>query len=95
MIEQAELAIDKLIQRSQISTAGSPAFYIGWYYSWIGEVDSAFYWLGNAYENNSPEFPHFKVDPAFNSLKDDDRYWDLYERTGHTAYDDYMASKSN
>ena len=37
--------------------------------------------------------PWLKVNPAFNSLKDDPRYWDLYERTGHKAYDDYMASK--
>jgi len=31
---------------------------------------------------------------AFDILKDDDRYWDLYERTGHKAYDDYMATQS-
>jgi len=61
----------------------------------IGEVDSAFYWLEKAYKNKSPEIPWLKVDPVFRNLKDDDRYWDLYERTGHKAYDDYMASKGD
>ena len=28
-----------------------------------------------------------KVDPMFKNLKDDKLYWDLYERTGHNAYD--------
>jgi TolB-like protein len=91
--EQAQLVISQLIEKSDTTSAGSPAFFIGWYYSWIEEMDSAFYWLEKAYINRSPEMPWLKVDPAFNSLKEDPRYWDLYERTGHKAYDDYMASK--
>jgi len=83
-----------LIRKSDTSAVGSPAFFTGWYYSRIGEVDSAFYWLEKAYNNRSPEMPWLKADPAFNNLKDDDRYWDLYERTGHKAYDEYMASKN-
>ena len=61
----------------------------------MGQVDSAFYWLERAFRNRSAEMPWLKVDPAFDILKDDDRYWDLYERTGHKAYDDYMATQSN
>ena len=91
--ELAKEIISQLIEKSDKTTVGSPAFFTAWYYSWIGEVDSAFYWLEKAYGNNSPEFPWFKVDPAYNSLKDDPRYWDLYERTGHKAYDDYLASR--
>jgi hypothetical protein len=67
---------------------------LGWYYSYIGAKDSAFYWLNRAVKVRSPEMAHLKLDPAFKSLRDDDRYMDLYERTGHKAYDDYMASKS-
>jgi len=85
--------VNQLIAKSDTTSAGSPAYFTGWYYSWIGEVDSAFHWLEKAYNNHSPELPWLKVDPAFNNLKDDDRYWDLYERTGHKAYDDYMAGK--
>jgi len=90
---QTRLIINQLIKKSDTTSVGSPAFFTGHYYSWIGEVDSAFYWLEKAYNNRSPEMPWLKMDPAFNSLKDDPRYWDLYERTGHKAYDDYMASE--
>ena len=93
--QQALPIIEQLKDLSDETSAGSPAYFTGWYYSSIGEVDSAFCWLEKAYNNRSPEMPWLKVDPAFNSLKEDDRYWDLYERTGHKAYDDYMASKNN
>ena len=90
--EQAQLIINELSHKSDTTSVGSPAFFIGWYYSSIGEMDSAFYWLEKAFNNRSIEMPWLKVNPAFDSLKDDERYWDLYERTGHKAYDDYIAS---
>jgi TolB-like protein/Tfp pilus assembly protein PilF len=93
-LEKAQEIISQLIDKSITTAVGSPAFYTGWYYSWTGELDSAFYWLEKAVQNRSPEIPWLKADPAFNNLKDDPRYWDLYERTGHKAYEDYMASKS-
>ena len=89
----AKEIISQLIEKNDTTSVGSPAFFTGWYYSWIGEVDSAFHWLEKAYNNRSPEMPWLKANPAFNILKEYDRYWDLYERTGHKAYDDYMASK--
>ena len=88
-------AINQLIDKSNETTAGSPEYFTGWYYSGIGEVDSAFYWLEKAFEKRSPEFPTLKVDPVFKNLKGDDRYWDLYERTGHKAYDEYLAGIKN
>lgn len=94
-LHQARSIINQLISKSDKTSVGSPDYFTGWYYSGMGDKDSAFYWLEKAYENRSPEFPWLKVDPAFNSLKDDPRYWDLYERTGHKAYDDFMASKDN
>jgi TolB-like protein len=92
--DQARAMIGKLIARSDTTSVGSPDYFIGWYYSWIGEPDSAFYWLDEAVENRSPDLTWLKVDPAFNNLKNDPRYWSLYERTGFKAYDDYMASKN-
>lgn len=89
----ARSIIHQLKQQAEKSAIMSPAYFTGLYYSWIGELDSAFLWLEKAYKNRSPEMPWLKVNPAFNSLKEDDRYWDLYERTGHKAYDDHMASK--
>jgi len=91
--EKARNIIGKIIQRSDTTASQSPAFFLGWYYGWIEEQDSAFYWLEKAVKNRSIEIPWLKVDPAFNSLKDDPRYWNLYERTGHKAFDDYMASR--
>jgi TolB-like protein len=90
---RAQKIINMLEVLSEETSAMSPCYFTGWYYSATGKVDWALYWLENAYRNRSPEIPWLKVDPAFNSLKDDPRYWDLYERTGHKAYDDYMARK--
>ena len=88
--QQAQATINKQIDKSKEISAGSPEYFIGWYYSGIGEVDSALYWLEKAFDNRSAEMPWLKADPVFKSLKNDDRYWDLYERTGHKAYDEYM-----
>ena len=87
--QQAQNIVSELINISKVTKAGSPEYCLGWYYSGIGEVDSAFYWLEKAYQNRSPEMPWLKVTPVFNNLKNDPRYWDLYERTGHKAYDEY------
>jgi tetratricopeptide (TPR) repeat protein len=88
--QQAQAIINQLINKSKETSVGSPEYFAGWYYSGIGEVDSAFYWLEKAYNKHSPEMPFLKVTPVFKNLKNDDRYWDLYARTGHKAYDEYM-----
>jgi len=63
--QKAQSIIDQLIEKSDTSLAGSPEFYTGWYYSGIGKIDSAFYWLEKAYSNRCPEIPWLKVDPGF------------------------------
>jgi len=90
---EAQQVVERMKERSDTTSAMSPAFFLGWYYSGINELDSAFLWLEKAYRTRNSEIPWLKVDPGFNNLKDDSRYWDLYERTGHKAYDDYMASR--
>lgn len=90
--KEAQKIINQQITKSDSTSAGSPAYFLGWYCSWLGKLDSAFYWLEKAYEHKSFEFHHLKVNPAFNNLKNDPRYWDLYERTGHKAYDDYRSN---
>jgi len=87
--QKAQTIISQLIDKSKQRSGGSPEYFTGWYYSGISKVDSAFFWLEEAYKKRSPEFPWLKVDPVFNCLKNDNRYWDLYERTGHKAYDEY------
>jgi len=92
-VEAARLQIDELKTMSDTTNVGSPAFFIGFYYSSINESDSAFYWLEKAYANHSAEYAWLKAYPEFQNIKNDNRYRDLYERTGHKAYDDYMASR--
>jgi tetratricopeptide (TPR) repeat protein len=91
--DAANALLQELRDLDNESAQGSPDFYLGKYYSWTGDADSAFFFLEKAYRNRSTEMPWLKADPAFISLKDDPRYRDLYERTGHKAYDDYMAIK--
>lgn len=92
--DKAKSVLDQLIYQGNELGPSSPNYFLGWYYSHMGEVESAFYWLERAFRNRSAELPWLKVEPAFDILKDDDRYWDLYERTGHKAYDDYMATQA-
>lgn len=88
---RARSIINQLIAKSDTTSAMSPDFFTGWYYSGIGQVDSAFYWLEKAYKNSSAEMPWLKVDPVLKNIRSDSRYRDLYSRTGHKAYDDYQA----
>jgi tetratricopeptide (TPR) repeat protein len=91
--DQAEKIISKLAAMSNVTTAGSPDYFAGWYYSGIGKADTAFYWLEKAYKNRSYQLAWLKTDPVFRNLKADSRYLDLYERTGHKAYDDYITNR--
>lgn len=91
--EEAYSLLADLRKMTDESGDGWPEYYLGKFYSWTNELDSAFYFLEKASRNNCSEMPWLKVDPAFNSLKEDPRYWELYERTGHKTYDEYMASK--
>jgi TolB-like protein/Tfp pilus assembly protein PilF len=88
--QKAREIINQLIEKNDTTKAGSSDFYTAWYFSGIGQVDSAFRWLEEAYQSRSPEMPSLKADPVFKNLNKDDRYWDLYKRTGHKAYDEYM-----
>ena len=92
-LDQAESIVIELKELSQNDLKGSPDFFLGSYYSSINQIDSAFVWLERAYENRSPEMSWLKALPLLENLKKEDRYWDLYARTGHQAYDDYLANK--
>jgi TolB-like protein len=93
--DKAQIIINRIKEKDKQSVAESPDFYLGWYFSGIGKVDSAIYWLQKAYMHHSPEMIWLKEAPVFENLQKDKRYWDLYEKTGHKAYDDYMKSKKN
>ena len=71
---------------------GSPEFFLAYYYSGIEEKEKAFEWLKKAYLKHNLEMINLK-DFVFKVLHDDPRYWDLYEKVGFKAFDEYMASK--
>ena len=76
------------------SQAGNADYFITVYYSGIGDKEMAFYWLEKAYQSHNVELINLKDQPQFDSLHDDPRYWDLYEKVGFKAYDEYMKGKN-
>jgi TolB-like protein/TPR repeat protein len=91
---KAREIIHELIIGSEQSLAGSNEYFLGLYYSGTGDTDSAFYWLEKAYNRHSAELYWLRVNPILDNIREDPRYRDLYERTGHKAYDDYLASRN-
>ncbi len=90
---QAQNIINQLTSKGNETTGGNPDYFAGWYYSGIGNADSAFYWLEKALVNRSIQLSWLKADPVFKNIRPDKRFPFLYERTGHKAYDDYIAGK--
>jgi tetratricopeptide (TPR) repeat protein len=84
--------VEMLKEMSENSEFGMPEFNLGRYFSGMGEVDSAFFWLEKAYEKHCIDMCWLRADKLLKKLNREDQYWDLYARTGHKAYDDYRAS---
>lgn len=51
-------------------------------YAGLGDKEQTFVWLGKAYEDRSFFLIWLKVEPCFDSLRDDTRYKDLLRRIG-------------
>ena len=88
----ASLMVETLKEMSETSEFGMPEFNLGRYFSGVGEVDYAFFWLEKAYEKHCVDLCWLRADKLLKKLNREDRYWDLYARTGHKAYDEYRAS---
>jgi TolB-like protein len=89
--QECESIIKNLKEKSKYTLVGSSDFYVAGVYSMINQKDSAFVWLEKAYQTRSPEISWLKADPLFDNLRDDRRYWNLYEKAGFKAYDDYQT----
>ncbi len=59
---------------------GGHSLSIAEYYAMAGEVDSAFAWLGRAYQERRPILAHLRAQPEFDSLRSDPRFADLLRR---------------
>ena len=51
-------------------------------YARMGEKDKAFYWLEKVFDTRDPAVLQFKVEPIYDSLRDDPRYPELVRRIG-------------
>ncbi len=49
-------------------------------YALLGEKEKAFAWLEKAYQMRQADLVSLKIDPAFDDLRDDERYQDLLKR---------------
>ena len=53
-------------------------------YVGLGDKDQAFAWLDKAFQDRSSLLLWLKVEPQFDSLRDDPRFQDLLRRVGLT-----------
>ena len=51
-------------------------------YIYLGDKEQAFRWLEKAYEEHSVALTSLKVNPLYDSLRDDARFTDLMRRVG-------------
>ncbi len=78
-IEDARRLIQEL--KGKLNQA-NVSYALAWCYSGLGEVEQAFIWLDRAYEERSPMFINFKVDPRFENLRSDPRFKKLLNKIG-------------
>lgn len=52
------------------------------HYTLLGKKDEAIVWLERAYDERHPFLVQLKIDPEFDSLRDDPRFQDLLRRIG-------------
>src|ERR1043165_8540362 len=67
-----------------IGTSMSDDFRIAMIYEGLGQKDKAVAWFDKAFEGRSEELLFLKIEPVFDSLRDDPRYQALVRRIGLT-----------
>lgn len=80
--EKAKEIIEELKSIESKGPQGSPSFFIAQIYAGIGEPELAFEWLEKSYEAHEVEMIWLKIEPQFNSIRDDPRFIDLMKRVG-------------
>ncbi|MBI3653915.1 MAG: winged helix-turn-helix domain-containing protein [Acidobacteria bacterium] len=79
-INEARKVLDELLEASQQHYV--EPYFIALLYTALGEKDEAFAWLEKGYEEHILTMGELKVDPMFDSLRDDPRFTDLLQRMG-------------
>ena len=80
--EKAKEIIEELKSIESKGLQGSPSFYLAQIYAGIGELELAFETLEKSYEAHEVEMIWLKIEPQFNSLRNDPRFTDLLKRVG-------------
>jgi tetratricopeptide (TPR) repeat protein len=70
------------LQRPREGEPELPAFFIALVYAGLGEKDSAFKWLEQAYRDRSGSVRYLKIEPRLDPLRSDPRFLDLLRRVG-------------
>ena len=82
-IKQALQALQALNSLKRLSeTCYVQSNLIALVFTALGETDEAFRWLERAYEERDEDLCLLKIDPRFDSLRDDRRFQSLLERVG-------------
>jgi TolB-like protein/DNA-binding winged helix-turn-helix (wHTH) protein/Tfp pilus assembly protein PilF len=76
----AQKILDRLL--STAKTTPIAAHHLALIYVGMGRKDEAFAWLEKAFEEHSPMMAWLKVDPRFDSLREEPRFQDLMRRVG-------------
>ncbi len=80
-------AAETLVRQAEVRFV--PAWQIGTLYTRAGNGEAALDWLERAFEEHGPNLPYLAVDPIFDDIRPDPRFWALLERLELSGY---MAS---
>ena len=75
---EAQRAVDKLIELNRQQILDPSLFF--WAYTGMGDKEKALAWLQRSYDQRSRILTRLKVDPAFDSLRDDPRFQSILSR---------------
>ena len=59
-----------------------PPGYLAWAYAMVGEKEKSFWFLEKAYQQHDPALANLKVDPDFDTLRQDPRFVALLAKVG-------------
>jgi tetratricopeptide (TPR) repeat protein len=77
---EAEKVLEQMVARSK--TTYVPGNFIAQVYAGLGDRGEAFFWLEKSYQEHAYQLIFLRVDPVWDSIRDDTRFADLVGRVG-------------
>jgi TolB-like protein/lipoprotein NlpI len=81
-LDKSNQLLHEIKAQSEESPVGSPSFYLAMIYAQMGEIDTAFEWLENAYQEHEVEMYWLKVEPPFEPLYNYPRWQQMLDKVG-------------